>query len=129
MPTPLAALTLDQARALQLAAQGLLVPPRRAASPLALRQCIARMQLLQIDTIHVVARSPYLVLFSRLGAYPMAWLDQALARGHLFEAWAHEACLVPIAQLALHRSHNRDTPKPRASTQARMLQSWNSPPN
>ena len=26
------------------------------------------MRVLQIDTIHVVARSPYLVLFSRLGA-------------------------------------------------------------
>jgi uncharacterized protein YcaQ len=32
--------------------------------------CISRMSLLQIDTINVVARSPYLVLFSRLGDYP-----------------------------------------------------------
>jgi len=119
MSTRMADLTLDQARALQLAAQGLLVPPRRAATPLALRRCIERMQLLQIDTIHVVARSPYLVLFSRLGAYPMAWLDQALERGHLFEAWAHEACFVPIAQLALHRSHNRDTRKHWGLTLAR----------
>lgn len=102
-------LTLPQARALQLAAQGLLAPAQRIATPLALRQCIARMQLLQIDTIHVVARSPYLVLFSRLGDYPMAWLEHALERGHLFETWAHEACFVPIAQLALHRCHNRDT--------------------
>ena len=76
MPTPIADLTLEQARALQLATQGLLAPPRRTATPLALRQCIARMQLLQIDTIHVVARSPYLVLFSRLGSYPAGWLDE-----------------------------------------------------
>lgn len=102
-------LTLAQARALQLAAQGLLAAPARAATPLALRRCIDRMQLLQIDSIHVVARSPYLVLFSRIGAYPMAWLDQALERGHLFETWAHEACFAPIAQIGLHRSHNRDT--------------------
>ncbi len=104
-------LALQQARNLQLAAQGLLQPPERVATPLALRRCIERMQLLQIDTIHVVARSPYLVLFSRLGAFPMEWLDQTLARGHVFEAWAHEACFVPKAQLALHRAHNRDTRK------------------
>lgn len=38
------------------------------------------MSLLQIDTINVVARSPYLVLFSRLGHYPQRWLDEALPR-------------------------------------------------
>ena len=98
---------LAQARLLQLAAQGLLAPPRSPATPLALRRCIERMQLLQIDTIHVVARSPYLVLFSRLGAYLPAWLDAALAEGHLFETWAHEACFAPAADVALHRSYNR----------------------
>lgn len=109
MPAPVHELTLAQARALQLAAQGLLEPAAKSATRLALRRCIERMQLLQIDTIHVVARSPYLVLFSRLGAYPTQWLDEALASGQLFEAWAHEACFVPQAQLALHRSHNRTT--------------------
>ncbi len=100
-------LTLAQARHLQLAAQGLLTTPRRTATQLALRQCIAQMQLLQIDTISVVARSPYLVLFSRLGAYPQAWLDAALAEGHLFETWAHEACFAPTDDLLLHRSYNQ----------------------
>ena len=104
-------LSLQQARHLQLAAQGLLVPARTKATPLALRRCIERMQLLQIDTIHVVARSPYLVLFARLGAYPMPWLEQALERGHLFETWAHEACFAPAADLALHRSHNQENRK------------------
>jgi uncharacterized protein YcaQ len=96
-----------QARHLQLAAQGLLLVPTRSATRLALLRCIARMQLLQIDTIHVVARSPYLVLFSRLGHYPMPWLEQALASADLFETWAHEACFAPIEDLALHRSYNR----------------------
>ena len=100
-------LALAQARNLQLAAQGLLAAPRRKATPLALRQCIAQMQLLQIDTISVVARSPYMVLFSRLGAYPQAWLDSALADGHLFETWAHEACFAPVDDLLLHRSYNQ----------------------
>lgn len=100
-------LTLDQARALHLAAQGLLQPIAKAATPASLRACISRMALLQIDTIHVVARSPYLVLFSRLGSYPPHWLDDALASGKLFETWAHEACFAPMDDLLLHRSYNR----------------------
>ena len=97
------ALTVQQARNLHLAAQGLLRPPRARATRKRLLAEIERMQLLQIDTIHVVARSPYLVLFSRLGAYPQQWLEQALASGKIFECWAHEACFAPMADLPLHR--------------------------
>jgi len=57
------------------------------------------MALLQIDTIHVVSRSPYLVLHSRLGDYPREWLEEALASGQMFETWAHEACFAPVADL------------------------------
>ena len=96
-------LSLQQARHLHLAAQGLLrAPAKRAVYP-DLINCISRMSLLQIDTIHVVARSPYLVLFSRLGNYPQAWLEQALAQGELFEYWAHEACFIPRADYKLLR--------------------------
>jgi len=97
-------LSLAQARLLQLAAQGLLQPPRRRARRTDVVAAIERMRLLQIDTIHVVARSPYLVLHARLGDYPMAWLDEALAGGQLAECWAHEACFVSAADLALHRA-------------------------
>jgi uncharacterized protein YcaQ len=100
-------LSLQQARALHLAAQGLLTPPSKAANRAAVRAAIARMGLLQIDTIHVVARSPYLVLFSRLGHYPRHWLEDALASGHIFETWAHEACFAPVDDLLLHRTYNR----------------------
>lgn len=96
-------ITSGQARRLHLAAQGLLQPPPRRASRAGLLDCIERMRLLQIDSIHVVARSPYLVLHSRLGAYPPTWLDDALAHGRLAECWAHEACFVPAADLPLHR--------------------------
>lgn len=106
MKTPVQMLSLQQARNLQLAAQGLLVAPAKAATALAVRRCIERMQLLQIDTIHVVARSPYLVLHSRLGHYAQKWLDQALAKGHVAETWAHEACFAPIQDMALHRAYN-----------------------
>ena len=93
-----------QARALHLHAQGLLSMPSRRASKAALLAAIARMQLLQIDTIHVVARSPYLVLFSRLGGYPAEWLEELLAERAIFETWAHEACFAPMDDYLLHRN-------------------------
>ena len=96
-------LSLQQARHLQLATQGLLTPPRRKADKADVLAAIRRMALLQIDTIHVVARSPYLVLHSRLGRYEPAWLDQLLAEGSLFEYWAHEACFVPTEDYGLLR--------------------------
>lgn len=100
----LPALSISQARALHLAAQGLLRPLRRRATRTTLLDAIMRMQLLQIDTIHVVARSPYLVLFSRVGNYPQAWLDELLASAEIFECWAHEACFAPTRDFILHRS-------------------------
>ncbi|MGA9334197.1 MAG: crosslink repair DNA glycosylase YcaQ family protein, partial [Rudaea sp.] len=71
-------------------------------------QTIARMRLLQIDTIHVVARSPYLVLFARLGTYEPRWLDELLARGRIFECWAHEACFAVMSDYPLHRSRQTE---------------------
>jgi uncharacterized protein YcaQ len=61
------------------------------------------MGVLQIDTISVVARSPYLVLWSRLGDYDPDWLGQLLEEGALFEYWAHEACFIPIEDYGLYR--------------------------
>ncbi len=66
------------------------------------------MGLLQIDTIHVVARSPYLVLWSRLGDYRPQWLDELLAEGALFEYWAHAMCFLPIEDYPLYRRRMLD---------------------
>lgn len=96
-------LSLQQARNLHLAAQGLLRAPSKRARYADLLAAVRRMSLLQIDTIHVVARSPYLVLFSRLGSYPSRWLEEALAQGELFEYWAHEACFIPREDYRLLR--------------------------
>lgn len=101
-------LSLQDARHLQLAAQGLLTPRRAKASPSDLLACIRRMALLQIDTISVVARSPYLVLFSRLGHYDPRWLEQLLADGEIYEYWAHEACFVPREDYRLLRHRMLD---------------------
>jgi uncharacterized protein YcaQ len=64
---------------------------------------IRRMGVLQIDSISVVARSPYLVLWSRIGAYDPIWLDELLAEGAIFEYWSHAACFVPIEDYGLYR--------------------------
>src|SRR3712207_9006308 len=61
------------------------------------------MGVLQIDSISVVARSPYLVLWSRLGPYDPVWLDELLAEGSLFEGWSHAACFIPIEDYGLYR--------------------------
>jgi uncharacterized protein YcaQ len=96
------------AQALMVAAQGLHRRPDAAASKADLLATIRRMGVLQIDTIHVVARSPYVVLWSRLGAYPQEWLTDLLAEGALFEYWAHEACFLPIEAFPLFRRRMLD---------------------
>lgn len=96
-------LSLRAARHLHLVAQGLLKKPRRRPKPADILSAIQRMSLLQIDTINIVARSPYLVLFSRLGNYPTQWLDDALSQGDLMEYWAHEACFLPRSDFGLVR--------------------------
>jgi len=91
------------ARALVIAAQGMDRRVRRRAHRPDVLAAIRRMGVLQIDTIHVVARSPYLVLWSRLGDYEPRWLEELLAAGKLFEYWAHEACFLPIEDYPLFR--------------------------
>lgn len=81
----------------------MLNPTRRKASKADVLAAIRTMGALQIDTIHVVARSPYFVLWSRLGHYEPAWLDELLAEGSLFEYWSHEACFLPIEDYGLYR--------------------------
>jgi uncharacterized protein YcaQ len=95
--------SLPAARALLLAVQGLSSPPERPATKGEVLQCVRRMGVLQIDSIAVVARSPYLVLWSRLGTYEPRWLDELLAGGALFEYWSHAASLIPIEDYGLYR--------------------------
>lgn len=91
------------AQKLMVAALGLDRRPPRAAQKADLLNTIRRMGALQIDTINVVARSPYVVLWSRLGDYPLKWLEELLAERALFEYWSHEACFLPIEDYPLYR--------------------------
>jgi uncharacterized protein YcaQ len=97
--------SLTEAQRVAVAAQSLdrqpPVPPTKADVLALVRQ----LGCIQIDTIHVVARSPYFVLWSRLGAYDPAWLDQLLYPDRqVFEYWAHAASIVPIEHWPLFRS-------------------------
>jgi uncharacterized protein YcaQ len=65
---------------------------------------VRQIGCLQLDPVSAVARSPLLVLFSRLGPVRETALEQAAyERRALFDAWAHEASLVATADLPLHR--------------------------
>lgn len=96
-------LSQDAVRGLMIAAQGLDNTPRPRATKKAVRSIIRQMHILQIDTIHVIARSPYLVLWSRLGDYNPRWLDDLLVEGALFEYWSHAACFLPVEEYPLYR--------------------------
>ncbi|MCA3560588.1 MAG: YcaQ family DNA glycosylase [Aestuariivirga sp.] len=93
-------LSLAQARRVALAAQGFSFPDRTKKVTWAhMAPMIRRLNLLQIDSVNVVTRSHYLPLYSRLGAYAQATLDErAFGRKKraLFECWAHEASLLPL---------------------------------
>ncbi|MDR3576657.1 MAG: crosslink repair DNA glycosylase YcaQ family protein [Anaerolineaceae bacterium] len=96
-------ISLSTARNLLLEAQGMLHPSGRPAVKDDVLLAIRRMGALQIDTISVVARSPYLVLWSRLGDYQPAWLDELLAEGAIFEYWSHAACFLPAQDFPYYR--------------------------
>jgi uncharacterized protein YcaQ len=97
-------LTRREAGLLMQAAQGLLDPPRGPAGLADLRATVDRLGAVQIDTISVVQRSQYLVLWSRLGSYDPSLLDRLLhPERATFEYWGHAASILPMADYAYFR--------------------------
>jgi len=88
---------------MQLSSLGLLTPPASEPTKSDVLQTIRRMGILQIDTISVVNRSPYLVLWSRLGNYDPKWLEKTQEEGALFEYWAHANSFIPMEDFPIFR--------------------------
>ncbi len=69
---------------------------------------MGRLGLLQLDSVPVVIRTQYMPLFSRLGPYDPDLLDRVAYRDdEWFEAWSHEASLVPVDDEPLLRWQKR----------------------
>lgn len=103
--TPALQLTGDEARALMLAAQGLLDPPPARPTQANVLAMIERLGVVQVDTINVARRSQYLVLWSRLGAYDEAHFDSLLyPERAIFEYWCHAASILPMSDYPMYRS-------------------------
>ncbi|MDQ0825119.1 uncharacterized protein YcaQ [Arthrobacter sp. B2I5] len=92
-----ATLSLDQARRIALAAQGL--HKGRPTGPVTARavgRTFARLQLVQIDSVNVLVRSHFLPFYSRLGNYDRDILQRMSAKHprRMVEYWAHEASYI-----------------------------------
>jgi uncharacterized protein YcaQ len=92
---------LSAVRALALHVQGLTKPIEGQAEPSQddLYSMVERLGCVQIDTLQMVRRSHYLVLWSRLGRYDPAGFDRLVydpAERRLFEGWLHAASILPL---------------------------------
>ncbi|TQM31581.1 hypothetical protein FB390_3240 [Nocardia bhagyanarayanae] len=97
------------ARRTALAAQGFGRRRPAAVTRRTVADVLARTQLLQLDSVSAVVRAHYAPVFSRIGGYDRALLDEA-AWSHsakrprrLVEYWAHEAALIPVEDWPLMR--------------------------
>ncbi len=101
-------LSAAQARRIALGAQGFGRPrPERRVDAGHLGRTLDRLALHQIDSVNVLVRAHYLPAFSRLGPYDRGLIDRAAwgrkRERRLFEYWAHEASLLPVAYYPLFR--------------------------
>ncbi len=103
-------LTAGEARRIALAAQGFGGSRDGPVTRRQLTRLVDQLGVIQIDSVNVVSRTHYLPAFSRLGAYPREMLEDIAwgAKRPLFEYWAHEASLLPLASQPLFRWRMND---------------------
>jgi len=112
---------LEALRAVALRTQGLDAMDKAGFTPGRedLYRCTAHLGCVQIDTLQMVRRSHYLVLWSRLGSYNPADFDALASAGdrRLFEGWQHAACFIPLSeyryQIPRQRRIEHEPSKPR----------------
>jgi len=71
---------------------------------------IEQIGCVQIDTLHMVRRSHYIVLWSRLGTYNPVDLDAltSAADRRLFEGWQHAATIIPLIEYRYQMVHQHN---------------------
>ena len=76
----------------------------------AICQVVEQTGCIQIDTLHMVARSHYLALWSRLGSYAPADFEALIfgAQRKFFEGWQHAACVIPLSEYRYQMPLQRD---------------------
>jgi len=90
-------LSIAEARALALAAQGFDTPrPAVKATQQHINSLISRLGVIQIDSVNVLVRSQELPLFSRLGNHDRNAIPKATESQKIFEYWGHEAAHLPV---------------------------------
>jgi len=88
-------ITLESLRKLAVVQQGLHQRPKKVDKTILL-DTIKKIGLLQLDSINVVQRSHYIVLFSRVGFYETSLVDKLqYPDKKLIEQWVHVASLIP----------------------------------
>ena len=107
-------LSLAEARAIALAAQGFDRPRPVRVTIRDVARTIRQLALVQLDYVNVVVPSHYQVPFSRLGRYDRTLLDKLVyGSGEFTEHWAHEASIVPTETwplLGYRREEHRARP-------------------
>ena len=97
-------LSIQDARALALAAQGFDKPRTKTKSTTAdAVAVIKKLGVIQIDSVNVLVRSQELPLFSRLGDHDRNAINKATAQSKIFEYWGHEAAHLPVELHPLFR--------------------------
>lgn len=104
MPKRLDELSIVDARALALAAQGFDKPRTKSKSSTAdAVALIKKLGVIQIDSVNVLVRSQELPLFARLGDHDRKAISKATESRRIFEYWGHEAALLPVEIQPLFR--------------------------
>jgi len=95
--------SLETIRRLSILKQGL-AGPRLPATRAGIKETLRRIRCVQLDPTSAVARSHFLVLWSRVGLFDPAVVDRLAYRERwLFEYWAHAASLVLADDYPIHR--------------------------
>ena len=90
-------LSIADARRIALAAQGFdIARPETKAKQRHVDALIARLGVVQIDSVNVLVRSQELPLFARLGNHDRNAIPKATEAQKIFEYWGHEAAHLPV---------------------------------